>query len=115
MTMPELAEYLTAYVDRPVVDMTGLKGSYQVSLEISRDDQSKMLRKQVPGLLLNSAGLNAPSGMPPASGLAGVMPSDPSGSGISRSVQQMGLKLDSQKALVDMLVIDRIEKIPTSD
>ena len=114
-TMSELAETVTQYVDRPVIDMTGLKGSYQVSLEISRAEQSNMMRRLMPNAPLNSGSLTGPSGSPPASGLAGVTASDPSGTGISRSLQQMGLKLDSRKEPVDMLVIDRIDKNPTSD
>ncbi len=115
MTMAELAAMLTQYEDRPVVDMTELKGFYQVALEISAQDQTNMLRKQMPNLFLNSGGSNAPAGVAPGSGLSGVAASDPSGGGIIRSVQRLGLELDSRKAPVDTLVIDHIEKIPTDD
>ena len=33
LTMPNLADTLARFVDRPVVDMTGLKGSYDFSFE----------------------------------------------------------------------------------
>src|SRR5439155_16957264 len=34
-TMPQLVDMLTPLVDRPVVDMTDLKGSYQLNMDLS--------------------------------------------------------------------------------
>ena len=38
MPMPLLVEALSRYVDHPVVDLTELKGNYQVVLDISQED-----------------------------------------------------------------------------
>ena len=96
MTMPELARTLKDYVDDPVVDMTGLTGAYQVSLEVPTVRQMRAAR---------NAG-------PAAAGVA----SDPDG-GVSvfASVQKLGLTLEHRKASVEHLVVDRAEKVPTEN
>jgi uncharacterized protein (TIGR03435 family) len=38
--MPELATRLSGYLDRPVVDQTGLKGSYDFKYEYSTDEST---------------------------------------------------------------------------
>ena len=103
-SMAELARTLTQYLDRPVLDKTELKGSYQAMLEISKDEQANYFRREMPDLPVGVA--FGPGGS------AGVTASDPSSGGIFPSVQQLGLKLDSRKAPVETLVIDHIEKIP---
>jgi uncharacterized protein (TIGR03435 family) len=92
---------------RQVVDMTGLKGYYQVDVEISIADLMAMARAQ---------GMAMPAS--PSSGGANTVPeaSDPGGgSSVFESVSQMGLKLEDSKATVDRLVIDHIEKTPTEN
>jgi uncharacterized protein (TIGR03435 family) len=37
LAMPELARILSNYTDRPVIDRTGLQGSYGVTLDFSVD------------------------------------------------------------------------------
>jgi uncharacterized protein (TIGR03435 family) len=110
MTLAQLAEVLSRFVDRPVVDMTELKGNYQVTLELSMD----VLRN-----VAKSAGVNIPA-QPSAGGDAGKSPadaaSDPSGSSsIFASVQQMGLRLEARKAPIDLIVVDHLEKTPTEN
>jgi uncharacterized protein (TIGR03435 family) len=108
MTMDKLAETLTPFVDRPVVDKTELKGNFQVALDLTMDDLKNMARK----LGAPMAGAGAPGGE------AGALPSDaasePTGS-IFKSVQQLGLKLESRKAPLDLIVIDHLEKMPTEN
>jgi uncharacterized protein (TIGR03435 family) len=94
---------------RQVVDMTGLKGYYQIDVEISIADLMAMARTSGMGMPVN-----------PSSGGAGAntVPeaSDPGGgSSVFESVSQMGLKLEDSKATVDRLVIDHIEKTPTEN
>jgi len=77
---------LSRRMDRPVLDMTGLDGSYDYTIDIS--------------------GLN---GFNPQS----IADSGPS---IFTAVQtDLGLKLESRKAPVEMLVIDSVSKIPTEN
>jgi len=112
--MSEFADMLTQYVDRPVTDMTELTGAYQVSLDLSRDEILNIARHVMPDLPLPSTG-GSLGGAAPATGLAATAASDPSGGAIFQAVQQLGLKLDSRKAPVDMLIIDSIEKTPTEN
>ena len=44
MTMVALADALTRFVDRPVIDMTELKGGYQVTLDLAMADMIKAAR-----------------------------------------------------------------------
>ncbi len=103
MTMAALAEIATQFVGKPVVDRTELKGAYQVAFDLSMDDLKNVARAMGAG--------GAPGMEGPKAGEA----SDPSGSSIFTSVQQMGLKLESRKAPLTMVVIDHLEKTPTEN
>jgi uncharacterized protein (TIGR03435 family) len=110
MSMAQLAEALTRFVDKPVVDSTELKGNFQVALELSMDDMRAAAR---------SAGVNIPAGaMPGRGGEGGASPaagaSDP-GTSIFSSLQQLGLKLDPRKTPVEILVVDHVEKMPSDN
>lgn len=108
MTMDKFAETLTPFLDRPVVDMTELKGNYQVALDLSMEDLKNVGRK---------FGMAMP-GAPPAAGDTNALPSDavsdPAGS-VFKSVQALGLKLEPRKTPLDQIVIDHIEKMPTDN
>jgi uncharacterized protein (TIGR03435 family) len=115
VTMAGFADMLTNMLQmgggggRQVVDMTDLKGNYQVAVEVSLADLQAMAR---------SMGMGQPVG--PGGGAAGGQPaaaaSDPGGgSTVFASVQKLGLKLEPRKAKVLQLVIDHIEKTPTEN
>ena len=110
--MDSLAETISRFAGKPVVDMTELKGSYDVSLEISMAEMVAVAQK---------AGINVPGmmGGAPAGGDGGRpadAASDPTASGsLFTSIQQLGLKLESRKAPVDTLVVDKLEKMPTEN
>jgi uncharacterized protein (TIGR03435 family) len=107
MTMAKLAETVTPFLDRPVVDMTDLKGNYQVALDLAMEDLKNVARK---------VGVAVP-GAAPASGDAGLPSdavSDPTGS-VFKSVLQLGLKLEPRKTPLDLIVIDHVEKMPTEN
>jgi uncharacterized protein (TIGR03435 family) len=108
MTMEMLTGMLSQYLDRPVVDQTELKGKYRVSLELSMDTLMAVARK---------FGMNA-GAMPGAGGKPGSpadAASDPGGSSLFTSVQQLGLKLDARKLPYDYIVIDHVERKPTEN
>jgi uncharacterized protein (TIGR03435 family) len=105
LTLAQLADSITQFVGRPVVDMTGLAGSYKIALDLSREDLMAVAR---------AAGVNVPAG-PGVAGPPGAGPADPTGTSVFQSVENLGLKLDSRKTPVDLLVIDRLEKTPTED
>jgi uncharacterized protein (TIGR03435 family) len=84
-TMPQLADLLSAVLQQPVVDQTGLSGLYEFTLEWQGE--------------LGQAGLNTPP------------PPNPSAPSIFTAVQeQLGLQLQSAKGPVDMIIIDHAEK-----
>jgi uncharacterized protein (TIGR03435 family) len=106
LTMPALADMLSRYLDKPVVDMTGATGTYQVALDISADD------------LLHATNTNIVlSGMPAAVGkMATDTASDPGGgAAIVKSLQRMGLKLDTRKLPIEQLIVDRAERVPAEN
>ena len=93
---------------RQIVDMTGIKGNYDASLEISLAEIMALAR---------SAGMDIPTAPAGAGGPGnGPAASDPGGgSSITDAVQSMGLKLESSKAMVDQFIVDHIEKTPTEN
>lgn len=110
MSMEMMTAMLSQYLDRPVVDLTELKGKYQIALELSMDMLMAVARK---------AGMNM--GMPgmPGGGGKSATPadaaSDPTGSSLFTSVQQLGLKLEPRKLPYEYIVIDHVEKSPTEN
>lgn len=98
MTMGELAKMLSTQLQREVTDKTGLTGKFDFRLEYAADGT---MRPPVP--------------MP-------VIPGPPrettevSGQPIFRALQdQLGLKLESGKAPLEVLVIDKAEKVPVEN
>jgi uncharacterized protein (TIGR03435 family) len=107
VSMPAFATALTRFLDRPVVDMTELKGNYQVALDIPL--QPIFNNARAAGLGIPAGGLRGEPGRP-------VEATEPSGGGsIFASVQQLGLRLDSRKAPIETVVIDHVEKMPTEN
>jgi len=91
-----------------VVDMTDLKGHYEVALDVPIADLLKMVQ---------AAGLGG-GGAEQAASSASPVPeaSDPSGSStVFDAVKALGLKLEKRKAPTEQLVIDHIEKVPTEN
>ena len=94
-----LATTLSPRVGRIVVDKTGLTGSYEFNLDFTPD--------QMPPA--GGPGATPPPGAPP------LAPVDPNGPSIYTALQeQLGLKLDSQRGPVDVVVIDGVDR-PTDD
>jgi uncharacterized protein (TIGR03435 family) len=108
MEIAAFAELLNPFVDRPVVDMTELKGFYQVWLEIPMSEVMALARKagQIP------AGVGGGEG---GRGAPAEAASDPTGGSIFNNVQQLGLKLEARKAPIAQIVIDRVEKLPSEN
>jgi uncharacterized protein (TIGR03435 family) len=106
VTMAQLADTLSRFVDRPVLDLTELKGEYQVALELSMADLMSAAR---------GAGL---PGVPPAGAgatSAADAASEPASGSVFAAVQKLGLRLDPRKAPLETIVIDHLEKTPTEN
>jgi uncharacterized protein (TIGR03435 family) len=93
--MDRLVNLLSRIVDRPVVDMTGLKGDYQIALD------------------LPTSALWAMAGA--AGGGDRMVEAIDSGPSIFESVQKLGLKLEGRKGPLETIVIDQLEKTPTEN
>jgi uncharacterized protein (TIGR03435 family) len=100
-TMSNFSDMLARWVDRPVIDKTGLKGSFDFTLELSMQDMAGMRS----GIVIHGPG--GPSGGP-------APDNAPSGSLFS-SIQKLGLKLEAKRAPVDLLIVDGAEKMPTEN
>jgi uncharacterized protein (TIGR03435 family) len=100
LPMSSFAEVLARFEDRPVVDMTERNGSYDFDLEFTPEDYMAMLIRSA-----IAAGVT----MPPE---ALRMLSGSSGDSLLNALQRLGLKLETRKAPLEVLVIDRIEKAP---
>ena len=110
VTMPQLVDTLSRMVDKPVVDMTGLTGTYKFAMDLPLEDLLPLAQKNAA-----AAGIQLPA-IPLAQGTgAADAASTPGGAGVFQSVEKLGLKLDSRKAPVDIIVVDRLEKNPTDN
>ncbi len=103
LTMPALADSLARFVDRPIVDMTGLKGAYDFTLEFSPEDFRAMMIR---------AAISAGVALPPE---AHQLLETASGDSLFSAVQTLGLRLEPRKAPLDVLVIDHVQKTPAEN
>jgi uncharacterized protein (TIGR03435 family) len=107
----QLFEQIGGTGGRQVVDMTGIQGNYDSTVELSLVELLAMARAAGADIPAGATGRAAGTGNNPA-----VAP-DPGGGGTSLTdaVEAMGLKLESRKAIVDQLIVDHIEKTPTEN
>jgi uncharacterized protein (TIGR03435 family) len=100
-SMAEFLDMLGMQVEKPVVDMTGLKGTYDFSL---------IFQLELRGGMMGRGPMPPGAGGPPPDSLEESQPA------LTTAVQeQLGLKLDSKKAPVDLIVIDHVEKTPSEN
>ena len=107
MPMDGLVELLSRMVDKPIVDMTELKGKYKVALDLTMADMMAMARNA--GAMVPGAAPGGDSKSPADAA------SDPSGGSVFTTVAQLGLKLEQKKLPIDLLVVDKVEKAPTEN
>lgn len=116
ITMSGFADMLTQLSQmgggsgRQIVDMTGLKGYYQVAIDFGLADLLNMARAQGFDIPQGRGGLGAGAGGP-----ADVAPDPGGSSSITEAVQALGLKLESRKAVVTQLIVEHVEKSPTGN
>jgi uncharacterized protein (TIGR03435 family) len=92
-SMGELGQYLSVKLERPVIDATGLAGDYDILLDYVVEPAQ-----------------------PPCPPVCTDPPPLAAGPTLLKAVEsQLGLKLESKKGMIDVLVIDHIEKFPTEN
>lgn len=104
MSMDRLADRLSQLMDRPVVNMTDLKGDFQVTLEFDQSEALNVARR-----------MGAPPMGDGGAGAALADASDPGGSSIFQTVRNLGLKLEARKSAIGRLIIDHLEKMPSEN
>lgn len=103
LNMPSVAETFTRFLDRPVVDLTDVKGRYSFSLEFSPEDFQAMQVRSA---------LNAGVVLPPQALRALDNATDDS---VFAAVQKLGLKLEPRRAKLEVVVVDSMAKMPTEN
>jgi len=93
---------LERFTDRPVMDLTDLKGLYDFEFSVTPEEmQTMMIRAAI------AAGVQLP---PQALRLL-----DNGGNPILDTVEQVGLKLESRRMPVEVIVVDQVQKTPTDN
>jgi uncharacterized protein (TIGR03435 family) len=100
VTMSRFAEILSEQVGRPVIDQTGLTAEYEITMDFSAEGLSMMK-----GMPMPPPGAEAKAGPDVAEGAPSLF----------TAIQGLGLKLESRKAAVDLIVVDSAEKVPTEN
>jgi len=94
-SLDSMVNYLSRQLGVPVIDSTGLKGNYDYTVTFS----------------LASVNEGVPSPAPPGEA------SEPEGGGgppiFAALERQLGLKLEKTRGMIDIFVIDHVEKTPT--
>jgi uncharacterized protein (TIGR03435 family) len=108
-SMTEFAKTLADLVGKPVTDATGLTAKYDFTLTWDGAGGPGRGMPAVPPP--PSAGGAVATGNAPLAGAtdAEVQPT------IFAAVQELGLKLEQKKGLVDVVVVDHAEKVPTEN
>ncbi len=91
-SLEEFAKLLSVFLDRPVIDKSGLDGRFNIRLDFSADEATPGLR----GPVVNASHPQAP---------------DPNRPPIFTAIQeQLGLRLQAATGPVESLVIDHVER-----
>jgi uncharacterized protein (TIGR03435 family) len=111
-TMARLCDLLTNLTERPVIDVTELKGTYEFDLSWTPDEREKTGGKF--GMAMTMMG-----GAPATASSAGPPPPDDAsepGPSLAQALESSyGLKLEARKNPADMVIIDHPEKVPTEN
>jgi len=132
LSMQDLADTLTPFLDKPVVDATELKGTYKATLDLPMEVMFAMMQNTMRANGLpdpgqggfgrgpggdgggGPGGRGGPAGCDPAAIFSNAG-ADTSNAAIFRAVQKLGLRLEARKAPFDTIIIDHLEKTPTDN
>ena len=95
VTIAMFAEILSGSLGQPVLDRTGIQGEFDIVFDID------------PGDLKAVQMLSVSDGAP--------VQSEPTASSIFSQMRALGLKLEAQKAAIQHIVVDHVEKVPTEN
>lgn len=103
MTMASMADVLARFIDRPVVDATGVGGRFDLTLDLAPEDYVAMLVRTA----LNNGVVLPPQALRALD--------NASANPLSVPLQAFGLDLEPRKAPLDILVVDSALKTPTDN
>lgn len=92
-TAQQFVDTISRFADKPILDMTGLTGEYRFEIQLPL---SEIKRGARPALESGEA-------------------SDPASGMLFRSVEKLGLRLDSRKTGITHLVVDSVAKTPSEN
>lgn len=95
-SLPTIADAISRFTVRPVIDMTGLQGLYEFELTFEPETMGGFSRPTI-----------SQDGSP-------IAPGDPA-QPLSAVVQQYGLRIEARKAPIEMLTVTHVEKTPTEN
>ena len=97
-TLAALAHTLSSYLDRPVIDKTGLTGVYSMTLTVTRGSVGSTTDNP-----------NVDSAHPP------LPDSEPVGKNFVDAIRTLGLRLDPVEDVFDAVVVDHVETKPSAN
>ena len=103
MTMERFAGLATRFLDRPLVDFTGLPGRYDLTMELPPEDYTAMMVRAA-----MSAGVQLPPQAMQVLNIGSVNP-------LKTGMEKAGFRLDARNAPLDFLVIDSIARTPSEN
>lgn len=103
LSMETFAGYLARFADRPIVDMTGLRGQYDLAFDVNPEDyQPMMIRNTLAvGIALPPQAMKALE--------------NSSSAALSDALETIGLKLEPRKAPLEVIVVDSARRTPTEN
>jgi uncharacterized protein (TIGR03435 family) len=103
LNMDQFTEWFSSFLDKPVINATGLKGYYDFQLKLTARDFSTMFLW---------AAINGGANIPPeaAGGVDGLTLES-----LPNALKNLGFKLERGKGLIDVLVVDAIQRKPTEN
>jgi len=104
-TMSALAGGLSQMLDRPVVDLTELKGTYDIDLEWVPDE------REGGGMMAKMKAMAEAASTDPHGD-----PLGPNGLSLFGALQErLGLRMEARKSPVDIVVVDSAQQVPTEN
>jgi uncharacterized protein (TIGR03435 family) len=97
VTMNSLANFLNRYCELPVIDKTELQGAFEVELDVAGEEVRAAARSH--GYAIRPA----------------AEPVDPAGVSLRTSLEKMGLKVETRKSPTEVIVVDKVERVPTEN
>jgi uncharacterized protein (TIGR03435 family) len=103
LMMTMLAQRLTAFVGRPVVDRTNVPGHFDLALDVSPEDFA--------GMLVRAADAAARPLSPQMMRLLETTSMDT----LSESLRKVGLSLAPARTSMDVLIVDSVQRMPSGN